>query len=142
MLTGLAFVNVPGLVRIKPGALDRLGLHLSRSGRRRVALLQSAELPEALVTRARVALADVELALDSVEDVAALDAAARPLAALPGLAPSAPGRTELGRSLARCRLVRALHALVAQVSHDDLQGSGEPLSIVLAHAQHGFLDNV
>jgi glycerol-1-phosphate dehydrogenase [NAD(P)+] len=83
MFTGLASINVPALVRIKPGALDRLGIYLGRSGWRRVTLVQSAGLPEALVARAHRALADVEIALDSVEDVASLETAGRLLAALP-----------------------------------------------------------
>src|SRR5205085_2092723 len=80
MFSGLASVNVPALVRIKPGALDRLGLYLERAGWRRVALVQSAGLPAPVVARARQALADTELGLDSVEDLASLEAAGRLLA--------------------------------------------------------------
>jgi len=40
-------ISVPGLVRIKPGALQRLGLYLRRAGHGRVLVLASQGLPEA-----------------------------------------------------------------------------------------------
>jgi glycerol-1-phosphate dehydrogenase [NAD(P)+] len=83
VLSSLASVDVPALVRIKPGALDRLGVYLERARWSRVALVRSAGLPEALEARLRSALAGVDVLLDSVEDVPSLDAAARLLAALP-----------------------------------------------------------
>jgi glycerol-1-phosphate dehydrogenase [NAD(P)+] len=83
MHTGLASVAVPGLVRIKPGALDRLGIYLTRAGWRRVALVLSAGLPEVVVARAREALQGVDVALDFVEGDASLISAARLLEALP-----------------------------------------------------------
>jgi glycerol-1-phosphate dehydrogenase [NAD(P)+] len=83
MLNSLASVDVPGLVRIKPGALDRLGVYVERARWSRVALIRSAGLPQALEARLRAALAGVDVLLDSVEDVPSLDAAARLIAALP-----------------------------------------------------------
>ncbi len=83
MFAGPASVDVPALVRIKPGALDRVGIYLSRAHWSRVALVRSAGLPEPLVARARASLSAVDVALDSVEDDASLESAARLLAALP-----------------------------------------------------------
>lgn len=76
-------VDVPALVRIKPGVLDRLGVYAGRAGCRRLALVRSAGLPKALLARARRALADVEWAQDSVVREATLGTAAELLAALP-----------------------------------------------------------
>lgn len=45
-------VSIPNLVRIKPGALDRLGIYAERYGFERVAFLYSEGLPEPLLTRA------------------------------------------------------------------------------------------
>jgi len=81
--SNLASVDVPALVRIKPGALDRLGVYVERARWSRVALIRSAGLPEALEARLRAALVGVDVLLDSVEDVPSLEAAARLLAALP-----------------------------------------------------------
>ena len=83
MLSSLASVDVPALVRIKPGALDRLGVYVARARWSRVALVRSAGLPGHLEARLRSALSGVDVLLDSVEDVPSLDAAARLLAALP-----------------------------------------------------------
>lgn len=49
-------ISVPGLVRMKPGALGRLGLYLRRDGHTRVLLLAGQGLPEALVRTARQGL--------------------------------------------------------------------------------------
>jgi glycerol-1-phosphate dehydrogenase [NAD(P)+] len=46
-----AQITIPSLVRIKPGALDRLGIYLQREGHRRVALLVSAGLAPELTAR-------------------------------------------------------------------------------------------
>lgn len=42
-------ITVPGLVRIKPGALGRLGLYLRRRGLERVVILASHDLPPAVL---------------------------------------------------------------------------------------------
>jgi glycerol-1-phosphate dehydrogenase [NAD(P)+] len=81
--SGLSSVDVPALVRIKPGALDRLGVYLERARWSRVALIRSAGLPAALEARLRAAIAGVDILLDSVEEVPSLEAASRLLAALP-----------------------------------------------------------
>ena len=48
-------ISVPRLVRIKPGALDRLGIYLDREGFAQVLVLAS-PLPEAIETKARNAI--------------------------------------------------------------------------------------
>lgn len=49
-------VDVPGLVRIKPGALERLGLSLARGGHRAATLVVSAGLPLPILETARASL--------------------------------------------------------------------------------------
>jgi glycerol-1-phosphate dehydrogenase [NAD(P)+] len=71
------------IVRIKPGALDRLGLYLARAGWRSIALLRSAGLPDAITARVQRALADVDVAFDTTEDDPSLEAVSRLVAALP-----------------------------------------------------------
>lgn len=46
-------ISVPGLVRIKPGALQRLGLYLRRAGYARVLVLASQGLPEPISAAVR-----------------------------------------------------------------------------------------
>ena len=41
MIPGQRQVSIPGLVRIKPGVLDRVGVYLRRADYRRVALIHS-----------------------------------------------------------------------------------------------------
>jgi len=82
MLISSSRVDVP-VVRIKPGALDRLGIYLKRAGWTRISLLRSAGLPDALTARVRTALSDIDVAFDSVEDDPSLEATARLIAALP-----------------------------------------------------------
>ncbi len=49
-------VEIPTLVRMKPGALDRLGIYCRRADFRQVALLRSTALPETILGRAESAL--------------------------------------------------------------------------------------
>ena len=83
MQSALASIDVPALVRIKPGALDRLGVYCIRAGWSHVALVRSAGLPEALIERTQRALAGVQIGLDSIEYEPSLSSAARLLADLP-----------------------------------------------------------
>jgi glycerol-1-phosphate dehydrogenase [NAD(P)+] len=82
MYMGQGRVDVP-TVRIKPDALDRLGVYLARAGWTRISLVRSAGLPDALLARVRKALAEVDVAFETAEDEPSLDAAARLIAALP-----------------------------------------------------------
>ncbi len=78
-------IAVPGLVRIKPGALARLGVYLRRGGHGRVLVLASTGLPEPVIATARQGLAqqDVEAA-DWVEVTDnSFEHAAKTFAALP-----------------------------------------------------------
>jgi glycerol-1-phosphate dehydrogenase [NAD(P)+] len=58
-------IDIPSLVRIKPGALDRLGIYLERRDFREVVLFRSEGLPPSLVERAHRALADRSIRLVS-----------------------------------------------------------------------------
>jgi glycerol-1-phosphate dehydrogenase [NAD(P)+] len=49
-------IDVPTLVRIKPGALDRLGIYLARQHEKKIALLHSEGLVPALLEQARYSL--------------------------------------------------------------------------------------
>ncbi len=65
-------VTIPALVRIKPGALDRLGVYAQRYSFERVAFLYSEGLPEPLLSRATRSLA--ERRVQVVDDAAVTDA--------------------------------------------------------------------
>ncbi len=54
-------VSVPGLVRIKPGALGRLGIYLRRGGHRRVVMMISQGLPESILETARRGLEEEDI---------------------------------------------------------------------------------
>lgn len=69
MILGLRTVSIPGLVRIKPGALDRVGIYLRRANYRSVALIHSADLPEQLVERLHAALKREGVDLVRVETI-------------------------------------------------------------------------
>ena len=73
MLVSTAFF-APSLVRIKPGALDRLGVYARRERLDRVLLVQSGDLPGVLVERADRSLAgaDVTVAVRAEVGEAAL----------------------------------------------------------------------
>jgi len=60
---------IPGLVRIKPGALDRTGLYLARAGHRRIVLLVSAGLLPGPGQRLEASLAREGIAVVGREEV-------------------------------------------------------------------------
>src|SRR5262245_61134727 len=64
-------VAIPTLVRIKTGALGRMGIYLSRLGHRRVAVFQSAGLLDDISSRMRLGLLSA-----SIEPVAWVNVAA------------------------------------------------------------------
>lgn len=86
-------IDIPSVVRIKPGALDRLGIYLRRQGFTSAALFRSEGLPEALVRRARGALEgegielvhDTEVRENTLEEAQRIFAAADRTDALVGL---------------------------------------------------------
>jgi len=62
-------INVPRLVRIKPGALERLGLYLKRSSLTRVVLVHSHGLLQSILDVARQSLRDHGIAVDLFHEV-------------------------------------------------------------------------
>ncbi|MEQ9411058.1 MAG: iron-containing alcohol dehydrogenase family protein [Fuerstiella sp.] len=56
MIPGQREVSIPGLVRIKPGALDRVGIYLRRANYQTVALIHSDGLPKTLINRLQAGL--------------------------------------------------------------------------------------
>lgn len=79
------FVEVPGIVRIKPGALSRMGLYLSRPSLRRIFLTQSHGLLPDFIDTLRKSTADAGVELLGQCDVAdaSVEAAVRLLDDLP-----------------------------------------------------------
>lgn len=78
-------VGIPTFVRIKPGALDRLGLYAARHAHRRIALIVSEGLPAPIVGRAEHALrAEGATAVHRIDaGEASFEAASALFAALP-----------------------------------------------------------
>ncbi len=52
MIAGRREVEIPGFVRIKPGAMDRIGLYLGRAEFKRVVILHSQGLPDSILDQA------------------------------------------------------------------------------------------
>ncbi len=85
-------IDIPSVVRIKPGALDRLGIYLRRQGFMKVALFRSEGLPQELVERARHAfetegiglVVDLEVTENSIEEAQRIFATADRVDALVG----------------------------------------------------------
>jgi glycerol-1-phosphate dehydrogenase [NAD(P)+] len=77
---------IPDLVRIKPGAVDRIGVYLARAGYRRLVLLVSAGLQPGLSQRLEASLAREGLALVGREEVdeASFEQASALFTRLPG----------------------------------------------------------
>jgi len=78
-------ISVPGLVRIKPGAITRLGVYLRRAGHRRVLVLVSTGLPAAIGQAARAGMAGEGVEVAHWEEAAdnRFEDAAAGFAALP-----------------------------------------------------------
>ena len=73
-------IGIPTVVRVKPGALDRLGIYLSRQGHRRVVLVVSGGMVPDLVERAERSL--VRNGAEAVERVESSDASFEAVAAM------------------------------------------------------------
>jgi glycerol-1-phosphate dehydrogenase [NAD(P)+] len=80
-----AQINLPWLVRIKPGALERLGLYLGRSSLTPVALFYSEGLLQSILDMARQSLRDHGIALVLFHEVkeASVEETVRLLGAVP-----------------------------------------------------------
>jgi len=78
-------ISVPGLVRIKPGALGRLGIYLRRGGRTRPLVLISQGLPPAVMASVRAGFLAEGIEIAAVNEVAdnRFEDAAAAFAALP-----------------------------------------------------------
>lgn len=79
-------IALPSLVRVKPGALDRLGIYLDRFQHRRAILFLSQGMVPEIRNRVERSLADKQIELlDRVEiEQASFERASQRLAALPG----------------------------------------------------------
>lgn len=80
-----SLIRVPEVVRIKPGALDRLGLYLHRAGHLQIILFLSAGAPEALLNQALQSLDRSTISVHSRIEVvdASLEEAVQQLSHLP-----------------------------------------------------------
>jgi glycerol-1-phosphate dehydrogenase [NAD(P)+] len=78
-------IRIPTLVRIKPGALDRIGIYAVRHGLGRVVILTSEGLPETITGRIRQALRDSGVEVLDAQEVrqASIEQAQDLFAALP-----------------------------------------------------------
>jgi len=79
-------ISVPGLVRIKAGALARLGLYLRRSGHTRVLVLATQGLPQAVLEAARSGLEAEDIDVAGWVEITdnSFEAATAAFATLPG----------------------------------------------------------
>lgn len=78
-------IGIPTLVRIKPGALDRVGIYARRAGLKRVWLLTSRGLPDDIPARARDSLSSEGIDSEEHEvESASFEEARALLEALPG----------------------------------------------------------
>ncbi len=82
---GSHFIEIPNTVRIKPGALGRVGIYLARQELRRVLLVRSHELVPDFVARLKTSLANagIELLGDSEVTEASVEFTVQLLGALP-----------------------------------------------------------
>ncbi len=79
-------ISIPTLVRVKEGALDRVGLYLSRDKRHNVAVLVSKSLQSQILDRVATSLKEHEVSIAAWIEVAdnQIELAAQLLADLPG----------------------------------------------------------
>lgn len=84
MLSG-TMIAIPSLVRIKRGALDRLGVYCSRSGFHKVALVTSGDMPGGILERAKESLSggDIEVVSTGICSTSSFDEAQKLFIALP-----------------------------------------------------------
>lgn len=81
-----AQITIPSLVRIKPGALDRIGIYLEREAFQRAVVIHSSDLDAALIQRVTTSLAahQVEVLQLRTVERASFEQATEMFAALPG----------------------------------------------------------
>lgn len=85
MIPGQRNVVIPGLVRMKPNAIDRVGIYLSRAGYRSALLISSEGLPETIIDRLTSAVKqhDIELCCTSIVRHASIEEATSIAESLP-----------------------------------------------------------
>jgi glycerol-1-phosphate dehydrogenase [NAD(P)+] len=117
-------IQLPTTVRIKPGALDRLGIYLQRADCRQVAVMRSEGLPPNLYERLRAGCDQAGIGIAWTQEVAdaAFEATAGLLAALPAACDAVVGLGG-GKALDVARCVahlagRAYFAVPTSLSND------------------------
>jgi hypothetical protein len=79
-------VGIPTFVRIKPGALDRLGIYAARHRHREVALMVSQGLPDELPARA-----EASLRAEGAKEIVRIEAEEASFEAAGASSPTCPG---------------------------------------------------
>jgi len=125
MYSQRAPISVPTLVRIKPGALDRVGLYLARAGQRRIALLASDGLLETISARLRAGLAEhgISIVRDEVVNDASFEHATAIFTNLPESAGAVVGLGG-GRALDTAKYVAFLAGLPSIAVPTSLSNDG------------------
>jgi glycerol-1-phosphate dehydrogenase [NAD(P)+] len=120
-----AHIDVPSLVRIKPGALKRIGLYLARAGLTPVALFHSEGLLESILDMARESLRDHGIATALFHEVkeSSVEEAMRLLGAVPSSSKALIG-VGGGRALDVTKFVASLADLPCFVAPTSLSNDG------------------
>ncbi|MFQ5971925.1 MAG: iron-containing alcohol dehydrogenase family protein [Alphaproteobacteria bacterium] len=128
-------VTIPSLVRIKPDALDRLGIYLARNGHREVALLVSEGMVPTLVKRAEASFSEhgVRVVARASVEAASFEAASTIFTTLPTGCAAIVGLGG-GRALDTAKYVaflarRPYYAVPTSLSNDGFSSSGASLTL-------------
>jgi glycerol-1-phosphate dehydrogenase [NAD(P)+] len=138
-------VAIPRLVRIKPGAIDRLGLYLGRVSCENVCLLHSDGLPEPLIDRVRSSLHDHRVNLDLAQpikhtELSSLRRLARQFTTRPSVILGLGGGKALdaGKWIA-CELDAAFFSIPTSLSND---GFASPQSSLTVNGERKSISTV
>ncbi|MFP4311744.1 MAG: iron-containing alcohol dehydrogenase family protein, partial [Nitriliruptoraceae bacterium] len=128
-------IAIPSLVRIKPGALERLGIYLTRPGWRAPAVFQSAGMVPAILGTVEAALtgARIEPVVDEEVEDASIEAAMEAFTALPPRCDAVVGLGG-GRALDVAKYVAFLArkpyvAVPTSLSNDGFSSPGASLTV-------------
>jgi len=128
-------ITVPSLVRIKPGALERLGVYLARPGWHAPAVFLSAGMVPSILDTVRHALDDagIEPVVDEEVDTASIEAAMQAFTALPAACDAVVGIGG-GRALDVAKYVAFLArkpyvAVPTSLSNDGFSSPGASLTV-------------
>jgi len=134
-MSAVSRIAIPTLVRIKPGALSRLGIYLAREGWRRPAMFVSAGMVPELLTAADQALADEQIDPVVHQEVpdASLEAAMTAFTSLPTDCDAVVGLGG-GRALDVAKYVaflarRPYLAVPTSLSNDGFSSPGASLTV-------------